>query len=103
MLPQENTLNEIERERASYLLNMDDITYAMLSEPLVVGNNSAIAQDTYIGVFGEINLVNGLIYTPQSKDFNELIEMPDQIKFPNRKSHQVRPATLEPEITESSY
>ncbi|MFA4956439.1 MAG: hypothetical protein WC556_05635 [Candidatus Methanoperedens sp.] len=74
----ENTLNEIERERASYLLCLDDMCYEILCETLVVGNKSAMTQDTHIEVFGEI-------------------------KFPNRNIHHVRPATLEDEIAESSY
>jgi hypothetical protein len=36
----EKTLNEIEQEMVSYLLNVDDMNYAMLYEPLVFGNKS---------------------------------------------------------------
>jgi len=33
-----NTLNEIEQEMISYLLNVDDMNYTMLCEPLVFGS-----------------------------------------------------------------
>jgi len=33
-----NTLNEIEQEMVSYLLNVDDMNYTMLCEPLVFGS-----------------------------------------------------------------
>lgn len=100
MKQNENTQDEIERERASYLLNLDDMNYAMLSEPLVIRNKSDITPNSYIGVFGEINLVNGLIYTEDCKEFTELIDIQNQIEFPNRKFQQVRPATLENELAQ---
>lgn len=93
----ENTQNEIEQERASYLLNLDDMNYAMLDEPIVMRNKSAMTQNSYIGVMGEINL-NGLIYTEDSTEFTELIESQNQIDFPARKFQPLRPATLQNEL-----
>jgi hypothetical protein len=100
MRQNENTLNEIEQERASYLLNLDDMNYELLAEP-VIRNNSALAQNTYIGVLDEINLVNGLIYT-EDKEIMEILDIQNQIEFPNRDFQAVQPYTLKDEIAENS-
>jgi hypothetical protein len=99
MEPNENTKNEMEQERASYLHNLDDINYAMLAEPLVIRNKSTMTPNSYIGVFGEINLVDGLIYT-EDKDIMEIIDSQSQIDFPSRKFQQLRPVTLKYELPE---
>ena len=96
MKPNENT-QEIEQERASYLLNLDDINYEMLADPHVIRNKSAMTPNSYIGVFNEINL-NGLIYTEDSTEFTELIESQNQIEFPTQKFQQLRPVTLKDEL-----
>ena len=36
----EKTLNEIEQEMVSYLLNVDDMNYTMLCEPVFFGSKS---------------------------------------------------------------
>jgi len=103
MKPYENTLNEIEQERTSYLLNLDDMNYELLAEPLIIGNNSAMTQNSYIGIMGEINLVN--LYTDEytgNNEFTKILDIQSQIEFPKRKFQQVRPATLEDELSENS-
>jgi hypothetical protein len=47
-----NPQNEIEQERVSYLLNVDDIIYTMLSEPLITRYKSDMpANISNIGAF----------------------------------------------------
>lgn len=99
MKPNENTLSEIEQERATYLLNLDDMNYAMLAEPLVIRKKSDMTPNSYVGVMGEINL-NGLIYTEDSKEFTELVDIQSQIEFPTRQFQQLRPATLKDELAQ---
>jgi len=104
MKSNENTLSEIEQERASYLLNLDDMNYAILAEALVIKNKSDMTPNSYIGVFGEINLVNELINTEDIKEFMEPVDIQSQIEFPTSQFQQVCPATLEDEIAaDSSY
>jgi len=61
------------------------MNYAMLAEPLAIRNKSAMTPDSYIGVFGEINLVNGLIYS-EEKEFTEIVNSPKPNDFPARNS-----------------
>ena len=99
-----NSMSEIEQLRASYLTNVDDINYTMLCEPLITRYKSALAPDrSYMGGLEKLSLVNGLIYKEESLESMELICTQGQLKFPNRKFQQVRPATLEDEIADSSY
>jgi len=100
MRQNENILDEIEQERASYLLNLDDMNYEMLVEPQVIRNKSAITPNSYIGMFGEINLVNELIYTEDRSELMELVDNQNQIELPTREFHQLRPATLKDKLTE---
>jgi hypothetical protein len=95
-----NSMSEIELQRASYLLNLDDINYAMLDEPLVIRNKPAMTPNSYIGVIGEINLVNGLLYTEDNKKITELVDIQSQIEFPTIKFQQLRPATLKYELAD---
>lgn len=101
MTQNENIQNEIEQERTSYLLNLDDMNYEMLAEPLVIRNKSTMTPNPYMGILGEINLVNGLIYTEDGEEFMELIDSQNHIDFPTRKFHPLRPATLKDEIAEN--
>jgi hypothetical protein len=99
-----NSMSEIELQRASYLLNVDDMNYTMLCEPLITRYKSALASDrSNIGGLEKISLVNGLICKEESLQSMELIDTQGQIDFPKRKFQQVRPATLEDEIADSSY
>jgi len=99
-----NPLNEIEQEMCSYLLNVDDINYTMLCEPLITRYKSALAPDrSNMGGLEKLSLVNGLIYKEDSLESMELIGTQGQMEFPKRKFQQVSPATLEDEIADSSY
>jgi len=102
MRSNENTLSEIEQQRAIYLLNPDDMNYAMLAEAIVITKKSDMTPNSYIGVFGEINLVSDLINTEDIKEFTEIVDIQSQIEFPTRQFQQVCPATLEDELIEDS-
>lgn len=100
MKQNKNTQNEMEQERVSYLLNLDDMNYAMLAEPLVIRTKSAMTSNSYIGVIGELNLAKGLINTEDRKEFTELIDIQSQIEFPTRKFQPLRPAPLKDGLAE---
>lgn len=97
----DNTLNEIDQERASYLLNLDDMNYAMLAEPLVTRIKSAINpyMPNIVGL-KKLSLKDAL-EQEASKHSMEL-EKPSQIEFPKRKIQPLRPETLENEIAQDS-
>jgi len=99
-----NSMSEIELQRATYLTNVDDINYTMLCEPIITRYKSALAPDiSNMGGLEKLSLVNGLIYKEDSLESMELIGTHGLMEFPKRKFQQVRPATLEDEIAESSY
>ena len=99
----DNTLNEIEQERVSYLLNMDDMIYAMMAEPLTTGNKFILNPNiSNIGGLEKLNLVNSLVNVEESTGSLELIDTQPQIEFPKRKFHPLRPATLSDELAEDS-
>ncbi len=99
-----NSMSEIEMQRASYLLNVDDMNYTMLCEPPVTRYKSALVPDrSNMGRVAKLSMVNGLKYKDDSLESMELIGTHGQMEFPKRKFQQVRPATLEDEIAESSY
>jgi len=99
-----NSMSEIELQRASYLLNVDDMNYIVLSEPLITRYKSDMpANISNIEALEKISLVNGLISKEDSLESMELIGTQGQIEFPKRKFQQVRPATLEDEIADTSY
>jgi|GEM_PF-1540506 len=99
-----NNMSEIELQRASYLANVDDINYTMLCEPPINIYKSAHAPErSNMGGIEKLSLVNGLIYKEEKLDSVELIGTQGQMEFPNRKFQQIRPATLEDELADSSY
>ncbi len=100
----ENTLNEIEQEMVCYLINVDDMNYTMLCEPLITRYRSAMAPDrSNRGGLEKISLVSELACNEDSQGYMELFDNQSQIEFPKRKFQQLRPATLEDEIADSSY
>lgn len=98
----DNTLNEIDRERVSYLLNIDDLNYAMLEGHTIIGKSSYLTDMSNDGL-EKIKLVKNLVSRDVNTDPETLMDTQSQIEFPKRK-YQVRPATMEDEIAgDSSY
>ncbi|MCZ7401482.1 MAG: hypothetical protein O8C61_04600 [Candidatus Methanoperedens sp.] len=99
-----NSMSEMELQRCSYLLNVDDMNYTMLCEPLITRYKSDMSLNiSDIAGLEKISLVNGLVCKEDSLESMELIGTQGQMEFPKRKFQQVRPATLEDEIADSSY
>lgn len=99
----ENTLNEIEQEMVCYLIDVDDMYYTMLCEPLVTRYKSAMAPNIKdIEGLEKISLVSGLVCKEDNFGSMELIDTQQQIEFPKRRFQPLRPATLEDEIAEDS-
>jgi hypothetical protein len=96
-----NTLNEIEQEMVSYLLNVDDLNYTMLSDPLITRHKTVMAPDrSNTGELEKLSLVKGLISKEDSLESMELIGTQVQMEFPKRKVQTARAATSEDEIAE---
>ena len=99
----DNTLNEIEQERVAYLLNTDEIIYAMMAEPLTTGKKFTLNPNiSNIKGLEKLNLVNSLVYEEESMGSLELMDTQRQLEFPKRKFHPLRPATLSDELAEDS-
>jgi hypothetical protein len=97
----ENALNEIEQELCSYLLNVDDLIYTMLCEPLIRHKSAVTPKMPSIGGLEKISLVNELTHREENLEYMELIDVHSQMEFPKRKFQQVRPAILEDELVQN--
>ncbi|MCX9084849.1 MAG: hypothetical protein OIN87_08650 [Candidatus Methanoperedens sp.] len=81
----DNTLNEIDWERISYLQDLDDLNYAILEGHITMSKRIPLSP-----------------YIPDISGNMKLNDKQSQIEYMKRKIYPIRPATMEDEVAGDS-